>query len=345
MLQSGGHRLPLLLQRPMEDRASRAAVPVGRVASVALFAVQVRMHPRAVAVVSGLGCLVRAVPVACAIALQSEQGTCGRFGLGSSKRVGHASCDAKPGKAGSYTGDMPETLVTVRDLTKEYRTPGLPPVTLFRELSFTAGAGEMLAIVGESGAGKSTLLHLLAGLDTPTSGTVEVGGTVVSSLRPGAQAAFRNRAIGYVWQAHYLLPEFTAAENVAMPLLARGTSPAEARTVAVRWLREVGLEHRSEHRAGELSGGEQQRVSLARALVGSPRLLLADEPTGNLDSRSGEAIFALLQSLHSSFGVTTVLVTHNHAFADRCDRALRLGSPAAKPPVPDPLLFPPESVQ
>ncbi|WP_419803952.1 ABC transporter ATP-binding protein [Terriglobus sp.] len=240
---------------------------------------------------------------------------------------------------------MPEPLVTVRDLTKEYRTPGLQPVTLFRNLNFTVYQGEMLAIVGESGAGKSTLLHLLAGLDTPTSGTVKVGSTVVSSLSPTAQAAFRNQQIGYVWQAHYLLPEFTAAENVAMPLLARGTASSEARQAALRWLREVGLDHRSEHRAGELSGGEQQRVSLARALVGSPRLLLADEPTGNLDVRTGEAIFASLQKMHRDFSMTTILVTHNASFAQRCERAMRLGVGAQEPAVPETLLFPPRRVQ
>lgn len=219
---------------------------------------------------------------------------------------------------------MPEPLVIVRDLTKEYRTAGLPAVTLFRDLNFTIPRGELLAVLGESGAGKSTLLHLLAGLDLPTSGTVEIGGTRLSSLTPTAQSSFRNREIGYVWQAHYLLPEFTAAENVAMPLLARGTSPAEARQCAMRWLGEVGLETRAEHRAGELSGGEQQRVSLARALVGSPSLLLADEPTGNLDSRTGEAIFSLIHKVHGNFGMTTVLVTHNESFAQRCDRLLRL---------------------
>ncbi|GAA3768379.1 ABC transporter ATP-binding protein [Terriglobus aquaticus] len=220
---------------------------------------------------------------------------------------------------------MADPLVIVRNLSKEYRTPGLPPVVLFQELSFDVPAGSMLAIVGESGTGKSTLLHLLAGLDTATSGTVQVGQTVVSSLDPADRAAFRNQQIGYVWQAHYLLPEFTAAENVAMPLLARGMAPPKARQSALRWLREVELESRAEHRAGELSGGEQQRVSLARALVTEPRLLLADEPTGNLDARTGEAIFQLMERVHREFGMTTVLVTHNEAFAQRCGRVLRLG--------------------
>ncbi len=240
---------------------------------------------------------------------------------------------------------MPEPLVTVRDLTKEYRVPGLPAVVLFRDLNFTVARGEMLAIVGESGAGKSTLLHLLAGLDSPTSGTVRIGATEVTSLGQVRQADFRNRQIGYVWQAHYLLPEFTATENVAMPLLARGVTGKQARESALRLLREAGLERRAEHRAGELSGGEQQRVSLARALVGEPQLLLADEPTGNLDARTGETIFTLLQSVHLRFGMTTVLVTHNQAFAQRCDRRLRLGSGEPPPSIPETLLFPPGSVQ
>lgn len=219
---------------------------------------------------------------------------------------------------------MSEALLAVRSLTKEYRTPGLPPVTLFRDLNFEVPQGEMLAIVGESGAGKSTLLHLLAGLDAPSSGEVRVAETIVSTLSPSGQANFRNREIGYVWQAHYLLPEFTAAENVAMPLLARGIVSKEAREAALRWLREVGLESRSEHRAGELSGGEQQRVSLARALVSHPKLLLADEPTGNLDAKTGEAVFSLLQRVHRDYRMTTVLVTHNAQFAERCDRMFRL---------------------
>ena len=240
---------------------------------------------------------------------------------------------------------MPEPLVIVRALTKEYRTAGLPPVTLFRDLSFAVARGEMLAVVGESGAGKSTLLHMLAGLDTPTGGTVQVGDTVVSSLSPAGQASFRNREIGYVWQAHYLLPEFTAAENVGMPLLARGAAPAVVRAAAMRWLQQVGLESRAEHRAGELSGGEQQRVSLARALVGEPRLLLADEPTGNLDAHTGEAIFTLLENVHRTYGMTTVLVTHNESFAARCDRALRLRDRLQSPAGPDALLFPPARVQ
>jgi lipoprotein-releasing system ATP-binding protein len=214
-------------------------------------------------------------------------------------------------------------MVQVSSLTKSYAT-GRGELVLFRDLHFSVARGEMLAIVGASGAGKSTLLHLLAAMDSPTSGDVVIDGKSLKGLKPAAQAEFRNGAIGYVWQAHYLLPEFTAVENVAMPLLARGVSQAEARTKAERWLGEVGLADRAGHRSGELSGGEQQRVSLARALVTEPRLLLADEPTGNLDAATGDSIFELLRRLHDTHGTTTVMVTHNMAIAARCDRTLLL---------------------
>ncbi|MEZ2345646.1 ABC transporter ATP-binding protein [Terriglobus sp. RCC_193] len=214
-------------------------------------------------------------------------------------------------------------IVVVEDLTKSYST-GTGTLTLFRDLSFTVATGEMLAIIGASGAGKSTLLHMLAAMDAPTSGDVRIDGTSLASLKPAEQANFRNRTIGYVWQAHYLLPEFTAEENVAMPLLARGESQPESREKARRWLTEVGLAARATHRSGELSGGEQQRVSLARALVTEPKLLLADEPTGNLDAVTGDTIFDLLRRLHASHGTTTVMVTHNQQIAARCDRTLVL---------------------
>jgi lipoprotein-releasing system ATP-binding protein len=201
-------------------------------------------------------------------------------------------------------------------------------VVLFRGLSFEVQAGEMVAIVGESGSGKSSLLHLLAALDTPTEGDVWVGEADaeirLGSLNPRQAAEFRNREVGYVWQFHYLLPEFTAEENVAMPLLARGQNRSSAMAKARKWLGEVGLADRAEHRSGELSGGEQQRVSLARALVTAPKLLLADEPTGDLDGKTGEAVFELVQRLHSSHQLTSVLVTHNMEFAQRCGRVLRL---------------------
>jgi lipoprotein-releasing system ATP-binding protein len=202
-------------------------------------------------------------------------------------------------------------------------------VVLFRELDLTVAAGEMVAIVGESGSGKSSLLHLLAALDKPTAGDVWVRSTGesetrLSGLNPRQAAEFRNRDVGYVWQFHYLLPEFTALENVAMPLLARGERKPAALEKARTWLGEVGLAARASHRSGELSGGEQQRVSLARALVTGPKLLLADEPTGDLDGKTGEAVFSLIQRLHIEHQLTSVLVTHNMEFAVRCGRLLRL---------------------
>ena len=201
---------------------------------------------------------------------------------------------------------------------------GRPALELFRGLDLKVHAGEMVAIVGESGAGKSSLLHLLAALDTPTAGDVWCGESRLGSFTPKQAAEFRNRDVGYVWQFHYLLPEFSALENAAMPLLARGMKRAAALEKAQFWLGEVGLAERAEHRSGELSGGEQQRVSLARSLVTEPKILLADEPTGDLDDRTAEAVFALIQRLHEAHGLTSVLVTHNLEFARRCDRVLRL---------------------
>jgi len=197
-------------------------------------------------------------------------------------------------------------------------------VVLFRGLDFEVAAGEMVAIVGESGSGKSSLLHLLAALDKPTEGDVWVGDTRVGGLNARAAAEFRNREVGYVWQFHYLLPEFTALENVAMPLLARGERKSVALEKARVWLGEVGLAARAGHRSGELSGGEQQRVSLARALVTEPKLLLADEPTGDLDGKTAEAVFGLIQQMHRDHRLTSVLVTHSMEFAGRCGRMLRL---------------------
>jgi lipoprotein-releasing system ATP-binding protein len=182
----------------------------------------------------------------------------------------------------------------------------------------------MLAIVGQSGAGKSTLLHMLGALDTPSAGDVYCASTQLRSLTPGQAATFRNREVGYVWQFHYLLPEFTALENVAMPLLARGESKALAFKTAEQWLNEVELGDRLMHRSGELSGGEQQRVSIARALVTQPKLLLADEPTGDLDSLTAEMVFSLINRLHRLHRLTSVIVTHNLALARRCTRVLRL---------------------
>jgi len=198
------------------------------------------------------------------------------------------------------------------------------PLTIFDGLHLAVERGERVAIVGESGSGKSTLLHLLGGLDRATSGRILFDEIDIAQYSPGQLADYRNRRIGFVWQIHHLLPEFTAAENVAMPLLIRGVSHADARQIALKQLDRVGLSDRAHHRSGELSGGEQQRVVLARALAGDPAFLLADEPTGNLDTRTGERIFDLLDYLHSSQKLTMVLVTHNRQFASRCDRVLLL---------------------
>ena len=216
-----------------------------------------------------------------------------------------------------------ETCIRADNLAKVYPS-GETELVVFSGLSLEVRRGEMLALVGESGAGKSTLLHLLGGLDRPSSGTIYYGSTVISGLADREQADFRNQQIGFVWQTHYLLPEFTALENVMMPLLIRGWPHARAASESLARLHEVGLEQRASHRAGELSGGEQQRVALARALVGRPTVLLADEPTGNLDFRTGEMIFELLESIHRTHALTSVLVTHNLSFAGRCHRVLSL---------------------
>jgi lipoprotein-releasing system ATP-binding protein len=208
---------------------------------------------------------------------------------------------------------------------------GAPALELFHDLNLEVAEGEMVAIVGESGAGKSTLLHILAALDCPTAGEVWCGFTHVTGLSPAAASAFRNREIGYVWQFHYLLPEFTALENVAMPLLARGTARTEAMQQAKLWLGKVGLADRAANSSGELSGGEQQRVSIARALVTQPKLLLADEPTGDLDGATADRLFALLQQLHREHGLASVIVTHNLEFARRCDRVLQLRAGSLTP--------------
>ena len=216
-----------------------------------------------------------------------------------------------------------ETLLRVQGLKKVFRS-GESDLVLFENLSFEVKCGEMLAIVGESGAGKSTLLHILSALDHASAGDVYCAQLKLNSLSADEAAEFRNRDAGFVWQFHYLLPEFTAAENVAMPLLLRGRNRTEAEPEALRWLREVGLEERAHHRSGELSGGEQQRVALARALITGPKLLLADEPTGDLDGQTAEAVFALIARLHREHQLTSIICTHNLSFARRCNRVMRL---------------------
>ncbi|MFY9744546.1 MAG: ATP-binding cassette domain-containing protein [Candidatus Sulfotelmatobacter sp.] len=216
-----------------------------------------------------------------------------------------------------------ETLLRIDGLKKVFRS-GESDLVLFENLSFEVKRGEMLAIVGESGAGKSTLLHILGALDHASAGNVYCAQLKLNSLSADEAARFRNRDAGFVWQFHYLLPEFTAAENVAMPLLQRGQSWSDVASEALSWLRKVGLEDRAHHRSGELSGGEQQRVALARALIIAPQLLLADEPTGDLDGRTAEAVFELIARLHREHKLTSIIATHNLAFARRCNRVLRL---------------------
>jgi lipoprotein-releasing system ATP-binding protein len=228
---------------------------------------------------------------------------------------------------------MPEPYIRARDLAKVYQS-GSSQLVVFSDLNLDVERGEMLALVGESGAGKSTLLHLLGGLDRPSRGAIYYESTEISGLSDTEQADFRNRQIGFVWQIHYLLPEFTAQENVMMPLLIRGWPRSKAALESLARLDEVGLRARAVHRAGELSGGEQQRVVLARALVGKPSVLLADEPTGNLDFRTSEMIFELLAGLHRSHQLTSVFVTHNLSFARRCDRVFSLEKGGLVPGVP-----------
>ena len=213
--------------------------------------------------------------------------------------------------------------IRTEGLTKSYRS-GDEVLTVFDELNLTVANGERVALIGESGTGKSSLLHCLGGLDRPSKGKIYFGQNDFQGLSETGLADFRNREIGFVWQTHYLLPEFTAQENVMMPLLIRGASYEEAAPMALTRLDEVGLRARAHHRSGELSGGEQQRVVLARALVGRPKYLFADEPTGNLDERTGTMISNLLGELHRTHQLTSIYVTHNRDFARSCDRVLRL---------------------
>ena len=213
----------------------------------------------------------------------------------------------------------------VEGLRKSFRS-GASELVLFDNLSFAVAQGEMLAIVGESGTGKSTLLHILGALERPSAGEVYFADRLVNVLSENAAADFRNRELGFVWQFHYLLPEFTALENVAMPLLIRGMSKPDAEKQAGKWLEQVGLAARAHHRAGELSGGEQQRAALARALITKPKLLLADEPTGDLDNHTAEIVFELIAHLHRENQLSSLIATHNYAFARRCHRVLRIES-------------------
>jgi lipoprotein-releasing system ATP-binding protein len=216
-----------------------------------------------------------------------------------------------------------DQMLRVVGLKKVFRS-GESDLVLFENLSFEVQKGEMLAVVGESGAGKSTLLHILGALERASRGDVYCANFQLNSLVEDGAADFRNTEIGFVWQFHYLLPEFTALENAAMPLLMRGRAWQTIQGDALHWLREVGLEQRAHHRAGELSGGEQQRVALARALITQPKVLLADEPTGDLDNRTAESVFELIARLHRDYQLTSLIATHNLAFARRCQRVLRI---------------------
>jgi lipoprotein-releasing system ATP-binding protein len=217
---------------------------------------------------------------------------------------------------------MSDVVVTT-GLRKGYGS-GDRRVEVLRGLDLVVAKGEMLAVVGPSGVGKSTLLHLIGLLDRPDAGAIMLFGTDVSALSVEERARWRNRRIGFVFQFHALLPEFSLAENVAMPLLIAGQTRRAALSAARDLVTAVGLAHRSDHFPDELSGGEQQRGAVARALVGEPELLLADEPTGNLDAANAEGLFALLQALHLGRALTSVIVTHNEALASRCGRTLRL---------------------
>jgi lipoprotein-releasing system ATP-binding protein len=214
-------------------------------------------------------------------------------------------------------------LLEVQDLHKSYES-GDQRLEILTGLSLAVEAGDMVGITGVSGSGKSTLLHLIGGMDRSDRGSIRILDKEISNLTPSDLADFRNKTIGFIFQFHHLLPEFTALENVMMPLLIRGASMPDASAPARALLSEVGLEKRSHHRPGELSGGEQQRVALARALIGKPRLLLADEPTGNVDPHTGEAIGELFRSLHDKHKLASIIVTHNNRLARICSRVYRL---------------------
>ncbi len=214
-------------------------------------------------------------------------------------------------------------VISCRGLGKTF-SEGDSPLTILHDIDFSINRGERIAIMGASGSGKSTLLHLLGGLDEPTTGEVSITGKLLKTLSPLQLGKLRNRALGFVYQFHHLLPEFSALENVAMPLLIRGTSPVIARNRAEVLLGRVGLAARLSHKPGELSGGERQRASVARALVTNPACVLADEPTGNLDRQNAEQVYELMLQLNQEFGTSFLVATHDPLIAGRMDRIVRL---------------------